>query len=144
MLKLNESIAVRSTLFAINFLFVGFANGTELNAGQIEASQEYFDCIDEAKAIHPKIVSCVQSEIGRQKKNMEIKISAASKDPSMRELIASIAESDQLWVVYVKKLCDMYIQLGGQRGELLSESCVLNEMAHRKLFVKNILDEAGI
>ena len=48
MLKLNDSIAVRRTLFALNFLFVGFAIGTELNAGQIEASQEYLGCIDEA------------------------------------------------------------------------------------------------
>lgn len=124
MLKLNDSIAVRSTLFAINFLFVGFANGTELNAGQIEASQEYFDCIDEAKAIHPKIVSCVQSEIGRQKKNMEININAASKDPSMRELIASIAESDQLWVVYVKKtLRHVHSVRRSKRGASIRKLC---------------------
>ena len=131
-------------LFAITFLFVGFANGTELNASQIEVPQEYFDCIDEAKAIHQKIVSCVQSEIGRQKKSMEANINAASKDPSMRELAASIAESSHLWMSYVKKVCEIYIQLGGQRGELLSENCTLKEVVYRRLFVENILDEAGI
>ena len=144
MLKLNNSIAVRSGLFAISCLFVGFANSTELHASLSEVFQEYSDCVDEAKAIHPKIVSCVHSEIGRQKQSMETNINAASKEPSMRELTASITENNQLWMPYVKRLCDIYIQLGGQRGELLSENCILNETIHRKLFVENILEEASI
>ncbi|MCP2068777.1 hypothetical protein [Pseudomonas laurylsulfatiphila] len=144
MLKLNGSIAVRSALFATSSLFVGFANGSEFHAETSGGSQEYSACIDEAKAIHPKIVLCVQSEIGRQKKSIEINIDAASKDPSAKELVATITKSNQLWVSYIKKLCDTYIKLGGQRGELLSESCILNEVAHRKLFVENILKEAGI
>lgn len=34
--------------------------------------------------------------------------------------------------------------VGGQRGELLSENCTLKEVVYRRLFVENILDEAGI
>lgn len=144
MLKLNNSFAVRGVLFSTSCFFVGFVNGGELYSVAIEKSQEYARCIVEAQATHPELVSCVQSEIGRRKKSIETSISAASKDPSMRELVKLITESHQLWTMYTKKICDTYSELGGQRGELLTENCILNEVAHRKLFVENILEEASI
>lgn len=144
MLNFNKSTAILSSLFLTGCLFAMFTHGQELRASLKDKALEYSACIGEAQAIHPEIVSCIESEIMRRKKNIKANIEAASKDPSLRGLTSSIAETDQLWVMYIEKLCGTYHHIEGQRGELLIKNCILNEVAHREEFLKNILGEADI
>jgi galactokinase/mevalonate kinase-like predicted kinase len=118
------------------YLFASFAYSNEPHAGPKDKTREYSTCISEAQAIHPEVVSCMESEIMRRKKNIETNIEAASNDPSLSGLASSFTETDHLWTMYIEKLCDTYNHIEGQRGETLIENCILNEVTHRELFLK--------
>lgn len=143
-MKSNKSIAMLAVPLLITCLFGSLAYSKDQLTSFRKEKQQYFNCIEEAQAIHPKIITCIHEEVETHKNSIEKTIDTASKDASLETLITSIKKSEKTWNMYINELCDSYYKLGGQRGELLRESCILNETNQREQFVKEILKEADI
>lgn len=143
-MKSNKCITMLAVLPLIAIFFGNLVCSKDLFASSKKEKLQYSSCLEEAKAIHPEIISCIHEEVEAHKNSIEKSIDTASKDVSLEVLIKSINKSEKTWGMYISELCDLYYELGGQRGELLRESCILNEVIQREEFVKNILNEAGM
>jgi len=59
-------------------------------------------------------------------------------------MAAQMRSQEELWQNFVASKCDVYLDIGGQRGELLAQNCKLDEAKRRKAYVKDVLAAAEI
>lgn len=143
-MKLNNATVLQCVLLVGFCSVANAAYCTERDSIWRSTSQEYSECIDKAKGVHSEMVYCVRNEVGRHNKNIASSIAEAGKDLSVADLASSINQGARLWGEYVKESCGLYSELGGQRGELLRENCILKEIMQREFFIVDIIKEASM
>ena len=142
-MSLNRSSAIQVTVFVMCFSLIVRAEIYVSESGRHQG-REYSECIGSAQLTHPEMIGCVQLEIERHKSHISSAIERNGGDDSLSELIVSIEKSSGAFDVYVNELCDAYHALEGQRAEVLRVSCLLKEVIHREIFVRQIINEAQI
>lgn len=95
-------------------------------------------CAGSAGANHPSMIACIQAETADKNRQI-VKILGSRYDSPTREVVAGIRANERGWEDYVERKCRIYFLLGGQRGELLRESCVLNEAVLHEKYVNELI-----
>ena len=106
-------------------------------------SAPYRTCIERAQGAHPEIMECMSRAYEAQVKDVAELLSPRERGETDR-MAAQMRSQEELWQNFVASKCDVYLDIGGQRGELLAQNCKLDEAKRRKAYVKDVLAAAEI
>lgn len=108
-----------------------------------EYSENYNECLSVANGEHPKIIDCLESEksIARE---TESRLLSKMYDDVQTRLISRIKKMEPEWTLHIKEKCSVFVDFGGQRGELLRSDCEVKEELGRLKYIRNILDQSEI
>ena len=143
-MKSNNIIKLVFSLLIAFFIIQYQANTDPLSPAKTAIDQEHSACITNARGVYPSILSCIQDETDKHKKNITDQMNSSTEDPLIKRIKLSIDKSSELWETYINEKCAAYNDLGGQRAELLKANCTLDEVVRREAFIKNIILEADI
>jgi hypothetical protein len=104
--------------------------------------EEYESCLQDAGGVILNMIGCIQLEIERYSKLIVSHMKVASVDSDANEVASMLAKNEDAWRIFIGEQCGIYLRFGGQRGELLNKSCILNEVSRREKFVVDVINEA--
>lgn len=106
-------------------------------------STPYDTCIKRAQGVHPEMMKCMSRAYETQVEDVAALLKL-SETGELGKVSTQMSSQGELWQKFVTSKCDVYLGIGGQRGELLAQNCKLDEAKRRKAYVKNVLAAAEI
>ncbi len=117
----------------------------QINANESgEYSSNYEECLRIAGGEHPKMIDCLKDEKNLTRQVELELLGSTYTDETQARVISRFKEIEPTWELYVKEKCSIHMELGGQRGELLSNDCALTEELKRLKFMRVVLAQSEI
>lgn len=118
-----------------------------LNSPPVDAKvhiSKYDACIQEADGVHPAILECMSSETESINQATNRLLSTHYSDGTKDAAARKLHTQQHAWDAFILLKCSIYLDLGGQRGELLEENCRLDETRRHKSYVADVLSSFGV
>jgi hypothetical protein len=134
-----------ANIFAVFTRSAASEGGSPIPAKKSGASAFFSDvhreCLKNAVGVHPQMIDCIGEETERLVSVGQTILKSATKAPITSDIARAVDDQQQVWSTYVEAKCSLYKTLGGQRGELLSGNCELQEAAARLGYIEDLLSE---
>lgn len=102
-------------------------------------SENYESCIASANGEHPSMINCIEHEIELNERAINIMLNTTTGDEIQIKILVSIRKTEPTWAKYIVEKCTIYLELGGQRGELLQKNCEADATIERSKYIKDLL-----
>jgi len=143
-MKSSNRAMSKFIFFCAATCFALFATSEERDRLRTFQRDTYTSYLEHAGGVHADVISCIDAEIYKRNKEIDGQLAAAKRDTSNAELWVALRNSQNTWAKYISSKCEVYRELGGQRAELLTRNCILDEVLSQNFFVRTFLAEAQL
>lgn len=120
--------------FIFGWIFV-FANSS--------AAEELAECMKNAKGETPSVAQCYQDQIELSEKEIMDIFSDEYEEGVESKVVIALKKGQPQWLEYIDGVCSAYLELGGQRGDVLQKNCLSTKYKERAKEIRQLLEQAS-